>query len=90
MAADPIGLVDDQMRYGIAQEHPAQRRSPPAGIVIVFGEEEEHDPRRGRQPLGDAQQIVAIDPKTVQVTAKVAAAGPIADALVAGMVQAPR
>lgn len=39
---------------------------------------------------GDAQQIVAIDPKTVQVTAKVAAAGPIADALVAGMVQAPR
>ena len=39
---------------------------------------------------GDAQHIVALDTKTLQVTAKVEAAGPIADALVAGMVQAPR
>jgi DNA-binding beta-propeller fold protein YncE len=39
---------------------------------------------------GDTQHLVALDTKTLQVTAKVEAAGPIADALVAGMVQAPR
>jgi DNA-binding beta-propeller fold protein YncE len=39
---------------------------------------------------GDTQHVVALDTKTLQVTAKIEAAGPIADALVAGMVQAPR